>query len=59
MDDKHRFPYVGITTIYNGNNVIIVVILVLLLYTLLNFVYLIDLWNVHYNTSFHVNIINM
>jgi hypothetical protein len=45
--------------IYSGNNVIIVAILVYLMHILLNFVYLIYLWNGHYNTSFHVIIISM
>jgi len=46
-------------TIYSGKNVIFAAILVYLMHILLNFVYLIYLWNGHYNTSFHVIIINM
>ncbi len=44
---------------YSGNNVIIAAILVQLMHTLLNFVYLIYLWNGNYNTSFHVIIISI
>jgi hypothetical protein len=52
-------PYVVLQIIYNGNNVIIATILVYLMHTLLKLVYLIYIWNGHYNTSFHVIIISM
>jgi len=57
--DEHRSPYVILQTIYNGNNVIIAAILVYLMHILRKLVYLIYLWNGHYNTSFHVIIISM
>jgi hypothetical protein len=59
MDDEHRSPYVNTTNNLFTNNVIIATILVLLMHVLLKKIYLIYLWNEHYNTSFHVIIIRM
>ncbi len=53
------FHMLVLQIICSGNNVIIEAILVQLMHILLIFVYLINLWNKHYNTSFCVIIITM
>jgi hypothetical protein len=59
MDDEHRSPYVGTTNnlwwkeYHNYSHFGLVNII------LLNFVYLIYIWNGHCNTYFHVIIIGM